>query len=157
MKMGSYCGLASSPARMVQIRAFVLGLCALLSLNALAFTSSLQPEEVQEAYSLGQTTNHEELADFLKQYKHDLQFPSDNPTVFAQSVEFQTPYEQIVLRSQRTNGYNKFQADEDYRAHPGLVMVRVVVSLKTGYSGPMPPAESFKVVVSQVSSIKPSK
>jgi hypothetical protein len=150
-------GVASPSARAVRIQALVLGLCALLSLNALAFSSSLQPEEIQDAYSLGQTTNHEEVANFLNQYEHDFKYPSDNPVAFVQSVEFQTPYEQIVLRSQRTTQYTKFQAAEDYRAHPGLVIVRVVAALKTSYSGPAPAADSFNVVVSQTKSIKPRK
>jgi hypothetical protein len=157
MKLGRVCGLASPTARAARIQMFVLALCTLLSLNALAFNSSLQPEEVQEAYSLGQTTNHEELADFFKQYAYDFKYPSDNPVAFVQSVEFQTPYEQIVLRTQRTIHYSKFQADEDYRANPGLVIVRVVVSLKKSYSGPAPPADSFKVVVSQTKPIEPRK
>jgi hypothetical protein len=150
-------GPASSPPRAVRIRGFALGLFALLSLNALAFNSSLQPEEVQEAYSLGQTTNHEELSDFLKQYEHGFQYPSDHPVAFVQSVEFQTPYEQIVLRTLRTTGYSKFRADEDYRANPGQVIVRAVVSLKTGYSGPAPAPDSFKVFVSQTKPIEPRK
>ena len=54
-------------------------------------------------------------------------------------------------------GYSKFQADEDYRANPDLVIVRVVVSVKLGYSGPEPPADSFKVVVSQAEPIEPQK
>jgi hypothetical protein len=157
MKLARICGLASPPARAIRIRGFALGLSALLSLNALAFNSSLQPEEVQGAYSLGQTTNHEDLADFINQYEHDFKYPSDNPVAYAQSVEFRTPYEQIVLRTLRTNGYSKFQADEDYRANPGLVIVRVVVALKTSYSGPEPPADSFQVVVSQASPIEPRK
>ncbi len=139
------------------MQAFVLALCALLSLNALAFSSSLQPEEVREAYYLGQTSNHEDLADFLNQYEHDFKYPSDNPIAFVSSVEFQTPYEQIVLRSLRTTQYTKFQADEDYAANPGLVIVRVLSSLKTSYSGPAPPAESFKVAVTQAKSIEPRK
>src|SRR5580693_5184920 len=102
MKPGSKRGLASLPSHVVRIGAFLLALYALLSLNARAFNSSLQPEEVQDAYSLGQTTNHEELADFLKQYQHDFQYPADHPVAFVQSVEFQTPYEQIVLRTLRT-------------------------------------------------------
>lgn len=157
MQLQHKSGRASSFARAARIVAIILALCALISSSALAFNSSLQPEEVQGAYSLGQTTNHEELADFLKQYEHDFPYPSDNPEAFVQSVEFQTPYEQIVLRALRTNGYSKFQAAEDYRAHPGLVVVRVVALLKTGYSGPMPPADSFKVVVSQLNPIEPRK
>ncbi len=157
MKLGSLLGFISSPGRAVRIQVSALALCALLSLNALAFNTSLQPEEVQDAFSLGQTTNHEALADFINQYEHDFKYPSDNPVAFVQSVEFQTPYEQIVLRALRTPGYSKFQADEDYRANPDLVIVRVVVSLKLGYSGPEPPADSFKVVVSQAEPIEPQK
>jgi len=157
MKLGNPYGLALTPNRAVRIGIFVLGLSTLLSLSAQPFNSSLQPEEVQEAYSLGQTTNHEELADFLNQYEHDFKYPSDNSIAFVSSVEFQTPYEQIVLRSLRRTQYTKFQADEDYQANPGLVIVRVVVSLKNGYSGPAPPADSFKVAVSQMKSIEPRK
>ena len=157
MKLGCLCALAPPSARAARHRAFVLALCAFLSRNVLAFNSSLQPEEVQDAYSLGQTNNHDELADFLNQYEHDFKYPSDNPLAYVQSVEFQTPYEQIVLRAKRTNGYSKFQADEDYRANPGLVVVRVVVSLRTSYSGPVPPDDSFKVVVSQAKLVEPRK
>ena len=157
MKLQGMRGTASPLARAVQIGVFVLSLGALLSLSALAFSSSLQPEEVREAYSLGQTTNREELADFLKQYTHDFPYPSDHPDAFAQSVEFQTPYEQIVLRTSRTNGYSKFQADKDYQENSGLVIVRVVVSIRLNYAGPVPPAESFNVVVSQTKPIEPQK
>jgi hypothetical protein len=157
MNLQGIYGFASPPARAARIQVFLFILCAFLSLNALAFNTSLQPEEVREAYSLGQTSNHEEVADFLSQYQHDFKYPSDNPVAFAQSVEFQTPYEQIVLRSLRTAQYTKFQADEDYRANPGLVIVRVVVALKLNYAGPVPPADSFKVVVSQANPIGPRK
>lgn len=149
MKPRGICGFASPSVQAARIPAITFALTALLSLNALAFNSSLQPEEVREAYYLGQTSNHEELAQFLNQYEHDYKYPPDKPVAFVQSVEFQTPYEQIVLRSLRTTQYNKFQADEDYQANPGLVIVRVMVSLKNGYTGPPPPAESFRVVVSQ--------
>jgi hypothetical protein len=157
MKLGSLCGLASPPARAVRIRVFVLTLCALLSVNTLAFNSSLQPEEVREAYSLGQRTNHKELADFFNQYTHNIQYPSDKPVVYVLSVEFQTPYEQIVLRTLRNTRYSKFQADEDYQVNQGLVIVRFVISLRTNFGGPMPPTDTFKVVVSQTKPIEPEK
>jgi hypothetical protein len=157
MQLGRICGPACSQTRAVPIQVCVLAFCALLSLNALAVNPSLQPEEVQNAYSLGQTTNHEELADFLNQYEHDFKYPSDHPDAYVLSVEFQTPYEQIVLRTLRTIGYSKFQAAEDYRANPGLMIVRVLVGLKANYTGPVPPADSFKVVVSQGESIEPRK
>lgn len=124
--------------------------------NASAFHSYLQPEEVQDAYSLGQSTNREEVTDFLDEYEHHFQFPSDDSIAFVQSVEFQTPYEQIVLRSLRTPQYSKFKAAEDYAANPKRIIVRIVVSLKTGYAGPTPAADSFKVFVSQAHGIKPA-
>jgi hypothetical protein len=155
MMAGVTRGLAFPPRRSARILISILLLCVLLSINALAFNLSLQPEEVEKAYSLGKTSNHEELADFLSQYEHDFKVPADNSIAYVSSVEFQTPYEQIVLRSLRTTQYSKFQAQEDYQADPTLVIVRVIVALKTGYSGPEPPADSFKVVVSQAKPIEP--
>lgn len=157
MEPRSLSTLTVPPARAVRIKLFALAFCALLSLNALAFNLALQPQEVEEAYSLGQTSNHEDLADFLNQYEHDFKPTTDNSVAFVTSVEFQTPYEQIVLRSLQTIHYSKFKAEEDYQANPGLVIVRVIVSLKTGYSGPAPPANSFNVVVSQGKRIEPRK
>ncbi len=133
----------------------MFSLCFGFSLNALAFRWSLQPEEIQDAYSLGQTHYQEQLTDFLKRYQHALAYPSNKPFAFAQLVEFQTPYEQIVLRSQQRVGYSKFQAAEDYRANPRLVIVRVQVGLIYGYTGPEPSADSFNVIVSQSGPIEP--
>jgi hypothetical protein len=155
MKARTSCGLTFPPTRSALVQASVLALCGLLSLNALAFNSYLQPEEVEKAYSLGKTSNHEDLSDFLNQYEHDFKVPADDSIAYVSSVEFQTPYEQIVLRSLKTVQYSKFQAQEDYQANPNLVNVRVVVALKTGYSGPEPPADSFKAVVSQARPIEP--
>lgn len=80
-------------------------LFTLCSFNALAFNYPLQLEEINEAYALGRTNNRSALADFLNQYEHDFKIPSDNPVAYVSSVEFQTPYEQIVLRSQRNTRY----------------------------------------------------
>lgn len=157
MKLQDMGAPAFQSARIVWIRVFTLSLGALFALSALAFSSTLQPEEVQEAYSLGQTTNREQQAVFFKQYTRDFSYPSDHPDAFVQSIEFQTPYEQIVLRTLRTTRYSKFQAEEDYQANSGLVIVKVVVALKLNYGGPVPAADSFKVVVLQTKPIEPEK
>jgi hypothetical protein len=157
MNLGSKNGLASPSFRAARIRGFVLGLCALLSLNALAIGTSLQPEEIQDAYSLGQTSNHQELADFLKQYQHDFRYPSNNPVAYVQSIEFQTPYEQIVLRTLRTTQYTRFRAADDYRANPRLIIVRILTAIRINYSGPVPPADKYLAVVSQAKPIEPRK
>lgn len=155
MKMRTRCGLTFLPSRSALVQVFVLALCGLLPLNALAFNSHLQPEEVEDAYSLGKTSNHEELADFLNQYEHDFKVPADNSIAYLSSVEFQTPYEQIVLRSLKTIQYSRFQAQEDYQANPRRIIVRVIVALKSAYAGPEPPGDSFRVLVSQAKSIEP--
>ncbi len=138
-------------------RVLIFAISLLLSMNALAINTSLQPEEVEQAYSLGRASNHEDLTQFLSQYEHDFKYPGNNPIAFVQSVEFQTPYEQIVLRTMRSPLYDKFKAAEDYQANRGVILVRVMVSLKTGYSGPPPADDSFKVSVLQGKMIEPRK
>jgi hypothetical protein len=143
--------------RGARVRFLILGLGILVSRDALSFNPSLQPEEIQEAYSLGQAMNREDLGDFFKQYTHNFSYPSDHPVAYTQSVEFQTPYEQIVLRTLRATRYTKFQADKDYQANRGLVIVKVVVALRLNYAGAVPSADSFKVIVSQTKPIEPQK
>ena len=143
------------PILQSRICALVFVLCAVFSLNALAFNSFLQPEEVRDAYSLGQSSDHEALAAFYSQYVHKFSYPANHPVVYVMSAEFQTPYEQIVSRSKQIIHYSTFQADEDYRANPGLVIVKVEFSLRLGYAGPEPPADGYKVFVSQAGSIEP--
>jgi hypothetical protein len=135
-------------------------LALLLPSGTFALDYPLQPEAVEEAYSLGRTTNHEQLADFLNQYEHDFKYPSDDsdhPIAYVTSAEFQTPYEQIVLKSLRSAQYDKFKAAEDYEASAGAVFVRVVVALRINFTGPAPPADSFQVAVSQTKPIEPVK
>jgi hypothetical protein len=138
------------------LRTLVLGLCTLFALTALAFDYPLQPEEIEQAYSLGRTTNHEDLTNFLNQYEHDFQYPSDHPLAYVTSVEFQTPYEQIVLKSMRAAQYSKFKAADDYQASGGAVFVRVIVALRIGFAGAPPPEGSFQVVVAQSKPIEPA-
>ncbi len=157
MNLGDGYRLDSPPPRAVRIQLLVLALGALLSRNVIAIETTLQPEEIQEAYSLGQTSNHEELADFLKKYQHDFQYPSNNPVAYVQSVEFQTPYEQIVLKTLRTTRYTRFRAEKDYRANPSLIIVRIVIAIRINYSGPVPPADNYLAVVSQAKPIEPQK
>lgn len=124
-------------------------LAILVPAGVFAFRYPLRSEEIEEAYSLGQSSDREQLATFLQQHEHDFSYPSDRPVAYVKSIEFETPYEQIVLKSMRSAQYDKFKAEEDYRANAGAVFVRVVVALKIGFAGPIPKAESFQVNVSQ--------
>jgi hypothetical protein len=136
-----------------------LSFCLLASQNAVAFNYPLQEEQVREAYFLGRTTDGEKLKDFYKQYVYYFPFPSRGPYYsYVESVEFRTPYEQVVLRSrEKLNQYSAIDADEDYRAHPNLIAVRVLISYQLGYAGPEPATSSFKVRVSQADPIEPKK
>ncbi len=144
------------PIRSLLYALFAVALLTSISRNSQAFEPALQPEQIESAYALGQTGNHEELASFLKQYERDFEYPADHPVAYVQSVEFQTPYEQIVLRSKQMGAtYDKFRAAEDYRANAKLVIVRVVVALRINYGGPLPDAASYDVSVRQQKSITP--
>lgn len=69
----------------------------ILPASVFAFHYPLRSEEIEEAYSLGQTSDHDRLASFLKVYQHEFSYPSTNPIAYVKSIEFQTPYEQIVF------------------------------------------------------------
>jgi len=153
------CRIVKTGSLRIRIGAFALGLCFLAPQHVSAFTYPLQGEYVREAYFLGRTTDGKKLADFYKPYVHGFPYPARGPYFsFVESVEFRTPYEQAVLRSQQNlNQYSSLQAEKDYEAHPNLVIVRVLISFKPGYVGPVPPTSSFTVHVSQLDSIDPKK
>ena len=153
------CANAKTAGLRVRIGAFALGLCFVASQNASAFNYPLQGEEIREAYFLGRTTNNEKLIDFYKQYVRYFPFPAQAPYFsYVESVEFRTPYEQVVLRSrQNLNQYSSLEAEKDYQAQPNLVVVRVLISYMINYVGPERPTSSFKVRVSQSDAIEPKK
>jgi len=127
----------------------------------MAFNYPLQAEYVREAYFLGRTTDGKKFKDFYEQYVRYFPFPARGPYFsYVESVEFRTPYEQVVLRSrQNLSQYSSLEAEKNYQAQPNLVLVRVLISYKLGYVGPLPPTSSFKVHVSQadVHTIEPKK
>jgi hypothetical protein len=107
---------------------------------ARAFLHPLSVEQVREAYFLGHSTDDQKVIKFLDLYLHQLPYPEKGP--YVGSVEFQTPYEQAVLRSrQHRSGYSSLDAESDYEAHPNLLIVRIVIFTTPSYRGPaMPPA-----------------
>jgi hypothetical protein len=145
----------------IRIGAYALGLCLLTPQHVSAFTYPLQGEYVREAYFLGRTTDGKKFKDFYEQYVHYFPFPARGPYFsYVESVEFRTPYEQVVLRSlQNLSQYSSMEAEKDYQVKPNLVVVRVLISYKLGYVGTLPPASSFKVHVSQADAgaIEPKK
>jgi hypothetical protein len=116
--------------------AVVLSASLVLTQKARAFAYPLGSEEIREAYFLGRTTDNEKIVKFFDDYIHKFPYPSEGP--YVESVEFRTPYEQVVLRSRaRLSGYDPLDASKDYAAHPELVIVRIVVFATRDYSGPV--------------------
>jgi hypothetical protein len=128
-----------------------------ISVNARAFIKMLEAEDIDKAYSIGQSTDRGEVAAFLRQYQKTFKYPSGKPLAYIKFVEFETPYEQIVLKAQNTPGYTSLRAADEYLANTGVVIVRVIVSLKNNYGGPKPPDDSYNVVISQSNLIEPRK
>jgi hypothetical protein len=104
--------------------AAVLMLCSMASQRAIALIYPLQPESVREAYFFGRSTDRPKVAEFLGQYEQRFQPRNGGPNVG--EIELRTPYEQIVLRaSESQTGYSEQQAQIDYAAQSGIIMVRV--------------------------------
>ena len=148
--------LVSSVQRFILICACTLALCLFVSKIASAFEYPVPPDEVRAAYYLGQSSDHEKLDAFLKQYVHHFPYPAGNPVAYVESVEFRTPYEQIVLRAE-LHRETPLEADDAYAKNPGLVEVGVKIAYKLNYAGPIPSLAGFKFSVSQERTIEPKR
>jgi hypothetical protein len=135
-----------------------------------AFSYPLSPEQVREAYFLGRSTDDEKVVRFIEPYVHRLPYPKKGP--FVESVEFRSPYEQVVLRTrQKLTNYSSQDAEQDYSKHPALVIVRVMIFLTFTYHGPAVQSpdgairfwtdedflKEFQFQVAQVRPIQPEK
>jgi hypothetical protein len=142
-------------ARFIRNAAWAIVLCLLASKTAPALKYPVPPNEVRAAYYLGQSSDHEKLDAFLKQYVQYFPYPTDKPDKYVESVRFSTPYEQIVLRS-KFNRETALEADDAYKNSPGLVKVDVVIGYRWNYGGPIPSIDGFKFSVSQDKTIEPN-
>jgi len=87
----------------------------------------LSSQDVRSAYFLGQRNGDQSLRDFLATYERKLPASSSGPQVL--SVEFSTPYHQVVERSRRALSYSSQQAQQDYLANRDRILVTANVSL----------------------------
>jgi hypothetical protein len=85
--------------------------------GVLAFQNSLSEESVREAYFLGRGTDSEKLNRFLQQYVRNPKSRAVGP------VSLRTPYHLAVLRALQNGNYNAQQAQIDYQARPGLMVI----------------------------------
>jgi hypothetical protein len=121
-------------------RAAVVFSASMFFVNSmLATTYPLTPEDVREAYFLGR--NPEEREAFFSKYVHFPAQPDRGPDVHL--IEFRTPYEQVVLKSQENwANYSAQQAQQDYAAHPNEVLVRVSICATQTFSFRTPQSDS---------------
>jgi len=99
-----------------------------------AYEHPLSSSSIWQAYFLGhENINDEDLAAFLASYLKLLPFPQSGAHVA--SIEIETPYEQVVIRTlQRSVDYSPQQAEQDYRAQADVILVRVRINLTPNYS-----------------------
>ena len=95
-----------------------------------AFTIPLTEESIRDAYFLGQRRD-DSMTKFLAQYKKSLPAPTTGPQIA--SVEFLTPFAQLVLLSSRRSNYSAQQATQEYPRGHETVLVTVQVQLTDSY------------------------
>jgi hypothetical protein len=103
----------------------------LLSSPTLGFNFPLSDEAIREAYFLGQRRD-ESMAQFLAKYKKTLPVPDSGPQIA--SVEFRTPFANLILVSSQRTNYSAQQAALDHRAHIDYVAITIQVQLTKSYS-----------------------
>jgi hypothetical protein len=111
--------------------ALAMVLAALLvSSPARAFNFPLSDEAIREAYFLGQRRD-ESMAQFLARYKKTLPVPDSGPQIA--SVEFLTPFANLILASSQRTNYSAQQAALDHRAQEDHVVITIQVQLTQSY------------------------
>jgi hypothetical protein len=102
----------------------------LMARPARAFNFPLSDEAIREAYFLGQRRD-ESMAQFLAQYKKTLPVPDSGPQIA--SVEFLTPFANLILVSSQRTNYSAQQAALDHRAQEDHVVITIQVQLTQSY------------------------
>src|SRR5579863_10395245 len=109
-------------ATRVGVRSAILLIALFAPQFCSAYEHPLSFYSIWQAYFLGlENIKDPELAAFLASYLKPLPLPQSGPHVA--ELEIQTPYEQVVLRTlQRPINYSPQQAEQDYRAQPGVIL-----------------------------------
>ena len=97
---------------------------------ARSFNFPLSDEAIREAYFLGQRRD-ESMAQFLARYKKTLSVPDSGPQIA--SVEFLTPFANLILVSSQRTNYSAQQAAIDHRAQEGHVAITIQVRFTKFY------------------------
>lgn len=111
----------------------------LLAGSSEAFYYPLQQTQIRDAYLLGHSDDPQKVSSVLELYIR--RFPLPRAAARVESIEFRTPYEQVIRRaSERSNDYDLDQAEKDYAAQPDLVSVRVLIYWPQAHPGSTAPA-----------------
>lgn len=122
--------------RILRLRIGALAMGLLATPAALPYERPLTSHSIWEAHFLGRRHDDKTFA-FLAQYVKRFPVPKSGPHVA--EVELRTPYVQVVQRSsQYPDGSSAQQAEQDYRARPDLILVRVQINLTPSYSAQVP-------------------
>jgi hypothetical protein len=98
---------------------------------ARSFNFPLSDEAIREAYFLGQRRD-ESMAQFLARYKKTLfSVPDSGPQIA--SVEFLTPFANLILLSSQRTNYSAQQAAIDHRAQEDRVAITIQVQFTKSY------------------------
>lgn len=106
----------------------------LLAPAAMAYVQKLHSEEVQEAFSLGQSTDPDTVKQFFEKYSRMLDCSISE--ICVNSIELRTPFEEVAVRSrERGTNYTEQDAEADYGARPTKLSVHIFVLYPIDYSG----------------------
>lgn len=120
-----------------RIRTLALGLFVATALSAIPLKFTLSSEEVREAYFLGRSSNDQDVVNFVAPYIHHFPAPEEGRP-YVESIEFRSPYEQIVLASRaRLFDYNSLDAQKDYATFKDQVLIRVLIFTSASYHWPL--------------------
>jgi hypothetical protein len=113
-------------SRILRIGLLGLGLCLVLTESSDAFYYPLQQTQIRQAYLLGRSADTKKISELLDTYSRHFPFAPSDARV--ESIEFRTPYEQVVRRSwEHQGGYDLDQAEKDYASQPELVIISVII------------------------------
>jgi hypothetical protein len=116
--------------RLSSSSAVAVALALLLATPALGFNFPLSDEAIREAYFLGQRRDVS-MNEFLARYKKALPVPDSGPQI--SSVEFLTPFAQVILLSSRRANYSAQQAAQEHRGAEEIVAITIQVQLTPSY------------------------
>lgn len=112
----------------------VISASILLAPAAMAYVQRLHSEEVQEAFSLGRSTDPDTVRQFFERYSRMLDCSINR--ICVNSIELRTPFEQVAVRSrERGTNYTAQDAETDYAARPTKLSVHIFVLYPIDYSG----------------------